>query len=387
MRLLLVSLLAFGYVTVSGIVTMPWKWPAKVLATLAVLFVSLKYVLYQVLGGSFFAPSLPRALQLGMEGLYGSLFVFVLLLLGKDLLNLVCLLARQGGLPWHLPFSSATRNLGLLMLAICLGVWGTWQAIRVPDVRTIELVVPRLPASLDGTTLVQLTDLHLGPLQRQAWLHDVVDKVNALNPDLLVLTGDLVDIPPERVGDVAPLGALRARYGVFGVLGNHECYVGAQGWERAFGALGIRILRNKHHVVHLAGGQIVFVGLPDYAECRFGGQAPDLLRALAGSPEGIVRILLMHQPRGVADHGHVDVQLSGHTHGGQLFFLHPLLAHFNDGFVRGVYQVGPVQLYVSSGTGLWAGFACRIGVPSEIARIVLRAPLATDSAVVSPAGE
>ncbi len=378
MRLLLISLLAFGYVTASGISAMPWKWPAKALAVLAVLLVSLKYVLYRAIGGSFFAPSLPRVVQLGMESLYGALLVLVVLLLCKDLLKVVCWLARQCGLPWRLPFSPAARNLGLMALSVCLGVWGTWQAVRVPDVRTVELVVPRLPALLDGTTLVQLTDLHLGPLQQQSWLRGVVDKVNALRPDFIVLTGDLVDIPPERAGDVAPLGGLQARHGVFGVLGNHEYYAGAQGWKNAFTRLGICILRNEHQVVELDGGQIVMAGLTDYAESRFGGQMPDFLQALAGSPADAVRILLVHQPRGARSHHLVDIQLSGHTHGGQMFFLHPLIACFNDGFVRGVYRMGTMQLYVSPGTGLWGGFACRIGVPSEITRIVLRAPFATE---------
>ena len=384
MRLLLFSFFAFVYVMASGIGPMPWRWTSKLLAGLVVLLISLKYVLYQSIGGSFFAPSLPRMMQLGMEALYGALIVLVLLLLCKDILNLVCWLARHCGLSWRLPFSTAARNLGLMVLSVCCGAWGTWQAVRVPDVHTVELVVPNLQSSLDGTTLVQLTDLHLGPLQKQDWLRGVVDAVNALNPDVVVLTGDLVDMPPERAEDVAALGTLRPRHGVFGVLGNHDYYAGAQGWERAFEKLDIHVLRNAHQVVQLAGGQLVVAGLPDYTESRFGGQAPDLQQALAGSPEDTVRILLMHQPRGAAAHDHVDIQLSGHTHGGQMFFLHPILARFNGGFVRGLYQLGGMQLYVSPGTGLWGGFACRLGVPAEITQIVLRAPsVATERVATS----
>ena len=377
MRLLLISLLAFGYVTASGIGPLPWKWPSKVIAALLVLFVSLKFVWYRSVGGSFFAPVLPRSVHLGMEALYGALIVLVFLLLCKDLLSVVCWLARRCGLGWSLPFTTGTRNLGLILLAICLGAQGTWQAVRVPDVRTVDLVVPRLPASLDGTTLVQLTDLHVGPLQRQAWLRRVVDRVNALKPDIVVLTGDLVDIPSSRAREVTPLGELQARYGVFAVLGNHEYYAGAWGWMRTFDELGLNLLHNEHRIVQLAEGQLVLAGLADYAASRFDEQAPDLHSALDGAPEEIVRILLVHQPRGVATYSGVDVQLSGHTHGGQMAFLHPLLTHFNGGFVQGVYQVGTVQLYVSPGTGVWGGFACRIGVPSEITRIVLRSPAVT----------
>lgn len=387
MKLLLVSLFAFVYVMASAIGTMPWRWPSKVLAGLVVLFVSLKYVFYQIIGGSFFAPSLPRSIQLGMEALYGALLVLVVLLLCKDLLRLVCWVARLCGLPCRLPFSETARNTCLMVLSVCLGGWGTWQAVRVPDVHTVEIVVEQLPSSLDGTTLVQLTDLHLGPLQKQAWLRGVVNTVNAIRPDLVVLTGDLVDMPPAQAENVALLGALTARHGVFGVLGNHEYYAGARGWAQAFGDLGIHVLHNTHQVVQLERGHLVVVGLADYAESRFGGDAPDLQQALKGAPEEAVRILLMHQPRGASAHDSVDVQLSGHTHGGQMFFLHPILAYFNDGFVRGLYREEALQLYVSPGTGLWGGFACRIGVPAEITRIVLRAPAVRYDAVASSSGE
>ena len=105
------------------------------------------------------------------------------------------------------------------------GIYGTWQAIRVPDVRTIEITLPRLPVSLDGFSIVQLSDIHLGPFLKGAWLRDVVAKTNALSPDLVAVTGDMIDGSPDELkDDVAPLGDLQARYGVYGITGNHEYY-------------------------------------------------------------------------------------------------------------------------------------------------------------------
>ena len=191
----------------------------------------------------------------------------------------------------------------------------------------------------------------------------------------MALTGDLIDGTPDALkDDIEPLGELRARYGVFGVTGNHEYYFQVRNWLPVFEKLGVTMLHNEHKTLSVDGRtDLVIAGIPDPTGTRFGGPGPDAHKALYGAPDAL-RLLLAHRPDGASGNDHADIQLSGHTHGGLLFFLKWLLASFNGGLVQGLYDVKGTTLYVSPGTGLWSGFSCRLGVPSEITRIVLRAP-------------
>lgn len=374
MRLATPSLILFVYIFVSLIAFLPVRVPVKAVAAAVLLAVSLKYVVYVKIGGSFIAPDLPRPLLLTLEVLYSSMVILAFLLLLKDGLALLLWLSRWLGSSWHLPFSPGVRGGGIVLAAIALGLYGTWQSLRVPEVRTVEVALPGLPAGLEGFSIVQLSDIHIGPLLQRDWLAGVVAKTNSLDADIVALTGDMIDGSPEALRhDIAPLADLRARHGVFGITGNHEYYFQARRWLEAFGDLGVVMLHNEHRVVAANGETLVLAGLADHAERWFGGEGPDIARALAGAPEA-VRVVLAHQPHGAPDNAGADLQLSGHTHGGLLFFLKWLLASYNGGLVHGLYRVGAMQLYVSPGTGLWSGFSCRLGVPSEISRIVLRVP-------------
>lgn len=372
MILLFVSFFLLGYVIFSFIHPLPCRPLGKILLGLFFLAVSQKFLFYQKMGGAFFAPDLPRPLLLVMETLYASLVILFFLLLMKDILGFALWVSRQLGTAWHLPFTPGARNVGLALAALGMGAFGVWQSVKVPDVRTVEIVVPRLPQRMDGLTLAQLSDIHIGPLLKGDWLRAVVEKTNALHPAAVLITGDMIDGTPERLkADIAPLADLRAAHGVFGVTGNHEYYYRVESWLPVFKALGIDMLHNEHRVIAVDGGELVIAGVPDVTERRFVGPGPDADAALAGAPEA-VRLLMAHQPKGVAEHRGADVQFSGHTHGGLLFFLKGIVALFNEGFVDGLYDVGGLQLYVNPGTGLWNGFSCRLGVPSEISRIVLR---------------
>ena len=372
MRLLLPSLGLFLYILLSLVLPLPCRPLGKAAAGLVVLAACLKYQAYQVLGGSFLAPALPRPLLLAMEALYGAVLVLCVLLLLKDGLALLLWLGRLAGGAWSLPFSLAARGAGLAALALALGAWGTWQSVQVPGVRTVEIPVPALPAKLDGFSVVQLSDLHIGPILRGDWLRAVVEKANALHPDAVALTGDLVDDLPAAIGrDLEPLGELRAAHGVFGVTGNHEYYFQWEQWRPVLARLGVAMLHNEHRVLSAPGGEVVIAGVPDIQEGRFGGEGPDAGKALAGAPDA-VRILLDHRPGGRWAGSGAQVQLSGHTHGGTMVFLRPLIASYNGGQTSGLYDMGGLQLYVSPGTGIWGGFSCRLGVPAEITRVVLR---------------
>ncbi|VTR68107.1 membrane hypothetical protein [Desulfosarcina cetonica] len=225
MRLALPSLIMLVYILVSLIGTMPGRPMARIVAGILLLATSLKYLIYERIGGSFIAPDLPGPLLLAMELLYSAMVILFFLLLLKDGLALLLWLSRWLGSSWRFPFSPEAFSAGIISVALLLAVFGTWQSVRVPDVRAVEISMPRIPAALDGFSIIQITDIHIGPFLKGEWLRRVVEKTNHQHADLIALTGDLIDGTPDALkDDIAPLGELRARYGVFGVTGNHEYY-------------------------------------------------------------------------------------------------------------------------------------------------------------------
>jgi uncharacterized protein len=374
MRLLFPSLVLFVYILVSLIWPMPCQQVVKALAAALLLSISLKYTIYETLGGSFIAPSFSPWLLLIIEVLYSTMVILVFLLAIKDFLTLILWLSRFFGSGWHLPFTIGIRDSGLLCAAFVLSLYGTWQAMRVPDVHTIEITLPRLPMELDGFSIAQLSDIHVGMLLKRQWLQEVVNKTNALASDLVVLTGDMIDGTPGAIkADMAPLLDLQARHGVYGVTGNHEYYFDVRQWLPVFRGLGVEMLQNEYRTFRIQGKTLVLAGVPDLAATHYGEIGPDLQLLQDSVPEG-VRVLLQHRPSGVSGGFQSDLQLSGHTHGGNLFFIKWLVASFNGGLVGGLFDLGRMHLYVSPGTGIWAGFSCRLGIPSEITRIILRSP-------------
>jgi len=368
--------LIFVYMLIRLILPLPVSGKIKLPAAALLLLVSQQHVLMRYAAGSMAAPELPAPLLLASGWSFVALFFLLLLLLIQDaflLLRRLIRLARQEANP---PFSQGRRQAIITAMAIIPAAYGVRQGVVAPDVRHLEARLPRLPKELDGLTLVQISDLHVSPLLREPRVRAVVDKVNALSPDIVLLTGDMVDgAPGRRAASVAPLRDLRARYGVFGCAGNHEYYADYAAWMRAFPALGITMLLNDHALLKIRGKELVVAGLTDMAAERFFLPEPDLAGALAGAPEDATRILLDHRPGNAPENAKmgVDLQLSGHTHGGQIVGMDQLVARFNRGFLYGWYQVDTMRLYVSSGAGLWNGFPVRLGVPSEIVRFVLRA--------------
>jgi predicted MPP superfamily phosphohydrolase len=254
------------------------------------------------------------------------------------------------------------------------GAYSVFQGLRDPVVKELRIALPGLPPALSGTTIVQLTDLHIGATKRRSFADNIVRRTNALAPDLIVITGDLVDgrSGSDR-GDTLPLAGLRARLGVFGVTGNHEYYSGLREWLPEFRRLGIRMLRNEHVVIDAEkGGGWELAGIEDWNGRSIepdGG--PDLARALAGHDPARPVILLSHQPRAIhkAAQAGVGLVLSGHNHGGQIWPF-TYLVRLQQPFVEGLHHVGGTQIYVSPGTGYW-GPPMRLGTRAEITRITL----------------
>ncbi len=259
-------------------------------------------------------------------------------------------------------------------VALAAGVKGVRTALRGPTVERIELRLPRWPAALDGFRIVQVSDVHLGPILDRRFAAAVVERCNALRPDLVAITGDLVDGDVARIAqEVEPFARLQAAHGVYFVTGNHDYYSGADAWVARIEQLGIRALRNQR--VTIARGTAAFdlAGVEDHhAHLVSAVHREDLAGALAGrDPERPV-VLLAHDPltfRQAARLG-VDLQLSGHTHGGQIWPFR-YLVRLSTPYVVGHYRRNGSQLYVSRGTGFW-GPAMRLFAPGEITELVIR---------------
>jgi predicted MPP superfamily phosphohydrolase len=350
-----------------------WSRPGKVLLAGVVLMAAEHHLVTRTFFGTMASPEVPSVVLIVLGWAFSTLILLALFLLAKDLLGVLSYpLSRK----LSTTLLTAPRlRLGLGAAAVLLSALGVWQAVRVPDVKTIEITLPRLPPALDGFRLVHLTDLHASRLMRAPWVEAVVARANALEPDLTVITGDLIDgTPAARVADVRPLKDLRARHGVIAIPGNHDYYSEYLGWLPAFEQLGLRMLFNEHVTVTHNGRGLVLAGVTDIVASRIGQPLPNIVAALEKAPKSDPVILLSHRPLGAVRHSQagVDLQLSGHTHGGQILGLHMVTAWANEGFVSGLYRVGDMQLYVSNGAGLWAGFPVRLGRPSEITQIVLR---------------
>ncbi|RKH56057.1 metallophosphoesterase [Corallococcus llansteffanensis] len=270
--------------------------------------------------------------------------------------------------------SQATAG-GALALGGGLAGYGSWRAFTAPEVTELVVRIPRLPRALEGLSIVQLTDLHVGAFIQRRFLDELVRRANALKPDLVAITGDLVDGSVPRLGGfVAALGNLQARYGRFFVTGNHDYSSGADAWVAHLRSLGITSLRNRHVRIGDAGGAFDLVGVDDWHGARrLGQKGYDLKQALAGRDPERAAVLLAHQPANftVAAEQGVDLQISGHTHGGQLFPMTALIG-LRWEHTAGHYRHGDSHIYVSRGCGFW-GPPMRLGSPPELVKLVLTA--------------
>ena len=272
-------------------------------------------------------------------------------------------------------WSGARAAVVLVAVAVLVGL-ALREVQRGPRLERVEVALRGWPDALDGYRVVQITDIHIGPILGAAFARELVERVTALSPDLIAVTGDLVDGSAARLRDeVAPFGDLSAPDGAWFVTGNHDFMSNAGRWSQRVAELGIRPLRNAHAVITPRRGSDSFVlaGVDDHQGRLFApGEGEDVPAALAGVPPGLPIILLAHDPltfKTAAGHD-VGLQLSGHTHGGQLWpfvFLVRLVIPF----VAGLYERNGSQLYVSRGTGFW-GPPMRLGAPPEITEITVR---------------
>jgi len=263
---------------------------------------------------------------------------------------------------------------GVVSLALAAGARGVQTARRGPALERVELRLPRWPSGLDGFRIVQISDLHIGSILDRRFAAAVVQRCNALRPDLVAITGDLVDGDIRRIADeVAPLADLQAAHGVYFVTGNHDYYSGVDAWVERVERLGIHVLRNQRVTLQRGAAAFDLAGVEDHhAHMVSPTHREDLAAALAGRDAERTVVLLAHDPltfKSAARLG-VDLQLSGHTHGGQIWPFR-YLVRLSTPYVAGHYQVGDAQLYVSRGTGFW-GPAMRLFAPGEITEFTIR---------------
>jgi len=358
-----------------------WRlfWPlrlpvwAKALLSLLLVGLAVQLRIVATFWGTMASPEIPK---MAIAVLATGSTAVLLLALAMLLFDAGLLLARALRLPGAV---SALRTPLLRPLAagvaLLLSAYGVSQGMAVPKPRQVEVAIKDLPAAFDGYRMLQLTDIHASRLLTGDWVRQVVAESNALKPDLIVITGDLIDGTVDaRRDDFRPLGDLQAPDGVIAITGNHEYYAQYSDWMQAFRALHMQVLENSHTQVRRGDAALTIAGVTDPVAARYGLPLPDLQAALAGADPAAPVILLDHRPRNAADAAArgVKLQLSGHTHGGQIVGMDQLVKRANGGFVSGRYEVDGMTLYVSNGAGLWAGFPARIGVPSEITLFTLR---------------
>jgi predicted MPP superfamily phosphohydrolase len=355
--------------------------PAMRLATVGTMLgVALLAASSLLVATGLFASSLKRfrwAEQLTWAGLLAMGFFSSLLVLTvvRDVVLLAMAAADAGN-----PGFARASAIGVPLLALAVTLVGLVNARRVARVVDVEVPIAGLPAAFDGYSIVQISDIHVGPTIKRGYLNAIVTRVNALKPDAIAITGDLVDGSVQRLGlHTAPLERLSAPDGTYFVTGNHEYYSGADQWIVELRRLGLTVLINQHVVFERDGEALMIAGVPDFMAHHFDeSHRSDPHAAAAGAPANVrTRVLLAHQPRSAeaaADAG-FDLQLSGHTHGGQ-FFPWNLFVPLQQPYTAGLNRLRSLWVYTSRGTGYW-GPPKRFGAPSEITRVTLvRSPAA-----------
>jgi hypothetical protein len=343
-------------------------------------------VLWAILGLLYL--SIPAAFALARStrfGLAGDVLVWIgyawmgivfLLLAGTLAADLLGLLAR--GLGWILgqDLSGSIRILRATGLAVGLlgSIAGLKGALSAPEIHDVEVAIPNLPSPFDGYRIAHVTDTHVGRILGSAWTSALARRVDSAAPDLVVHTGDLVDGTVEGMGPAVGMFArMRGKDGAFFVTGNHEAYSGIAPWVRFVQGMGWTVLANRHALIRRGAATLCIAGVTDAHEGGVvGGTAPDVRAALSGVPAGVPVILLAHQPRQAlqAQNLGVSLQLSGHTHGGQLWPFH-YLVRLQQPTISGLARIGDVQVFTSRGAGFW-GPPLRLFAPPEIPILVLR---------------
>lgn len=379
----IIALFVALYVILRAIKPLSCGRTVKSILILITLLAAFKFhIFYVIEGKNFYTPELPAWLIWGGCALFSAVVGYAVLLFAVDIIRipLYVLLSIIKLRPAAWREANNALNLSLLLAVLGLSAWGTWSGAQPPVVKQITVHVPHMEANSAPIRVVQLSDLHADSTKDAAFYEDIVRRTNALKPDVIVITGDFADGTVETCGAaLAPLGKLESPMGTYAVSGNHDYFWGPSGWMPFFRRLGIRFIDGRAAYLSTRGEDGVtkslqLIGLHDPVAFRGNRRASKLSELMGGQEDSTLpTILLSHRPsvaREAANLG-IDLQLSGHTHGGQFPGLQQLVAAMNEGFVYGLYRLGDMQLYVSAGTSLWTPGCLRLGVPAEITLITL----------------
>jgi predicted MPP superfamily phosphohydrolase len=344
--------------------------PTRTLLTAAILGLAIFFPLPFFASRYFPHPAREIALWIGFLWMGFSLLLLAALVAGELPRAVFGLFGSAD--PSRRTFISRAIAVGALSIASLGALFAFWNSSREPLVRRVRVELSKFPEAMSGTTILQISDLHAGGLIRQEQIDSIFRCAGELHPDLIVLTGDLVDGSSEHHAEtISAIGTLRTKFGVFFVTGNHEYYSGVEDWLTYLRNLGVRVLRNERVPIGSGNEGFDLAGIDDPQGRVLPGHGPDLSKALEGRDPNRAVILLAHTPKGVEENSRagVDLQLSGHTHGGQIwpFTYLTRLAHPR---ISGEYRVGRMVLYVNPGTGFW-GPPMRLWTRAEITLIEL----------------
>jgi predicted MPP superfamily phosphohydrolase len=276
--------------------------------------------------------------------------------------------------PSRRAFLTKTLGTSLSVAVVPMAGYGVYRAVGEPVLKRVSLNKQELPKSLDGFKIVQLSDIHVGPTIGAETLEAIVNKTNELNPDLVLITGDLVDGSAKFISDfIKPLEDITSTHGTYFVTGNHEYYSGVEDWIKEVEKRGVQVLDNSNVTIKHGDSNVLLAGVPDSQADSFGYEGPNPEKAKQTDDSYDYSIVMSHRPE-IADEiakSKYDLMVSGHTHGGQ-YFPWTMAIHLVHKYVRGLYDVNGMKLYVSQGTAYW-GPPIRIGAESEITEIVLKA--------------
>ena len=372
MRFVVIYLLLAVLIYVRGIMPVVHERRHRLVMLAAILPGAFFPTIARFVGGSMVAPDLPAWLMVAGSLLQNFTLLTAVLIAAREAVSVPL---RILGLPFPALGKSRILAGAIVTISASFAVLGLIKSVVNLEVVEQTVYVKNLPAQLEGFRIAQISDMHVSAVFRADRVREIVKTTNELHPDLIAVTGDQVDGTPEKRGeDLLPLKDLKARYGVYAIEGNHEHYVDYEGWRRFFPTLGLKWLANANDVIDVNGAKLAVIGLTDPMAARYGREMPDIDKALTGVPADVgFRLLLSHQPKYAPRYvGKADLMLSGHTHGGQITPLYPVVSKLNEGFVKGLYPVGDLQLYVNQGTDVWIGLLLRIGTVDEITLLTLK---------------
>ena len=381
----LVGLLIFIYIYARLIRSLPLSWWFKLTYAGIALLAAQVHLIQRFLVGGLAAPELPGWLVMTMGWSYASMLLLACSLLLRDLLILLSYTFSKGERLRNIVLSPLNSSF-MLMFSTFICAVGVWRAVSFPTVTHIDIEIDNLPPAFEGYRIVHLSDLHTSRLLPESWLDEVLETSISLRPDLILITGDIIDGTPEhRHRDIRAFKVLEAKDGVWASLGNHEYYSGLDDWLEAFKRINLPILINEHIRIKRGSDEIVLAAVTDPVAARYNQNT-----RYRKSPNWYQRrrysILMSHRPIDTQKHASkgVALQLSGHTHGGQIIGLNILTQLANHGYIMGLYKVDKMYLYLNRGAGLWGGLPVRIGVESEIAEITLRSKIKGQKRLMLP---